>query len=47
MSAENGLSRERLSQEPTFTYCGIDMFGPILMREGRKEMKRYECNSFK
>ena len=33
------LSRERLSQEPPFTYCGIDMFGPILMKEGRKEMK--------
>ena len=37
------LSRERLSQEPPFTYCGIDMFGPILVKEGRKEMKRYGC----
>ena len=37
------LPRERLSQEPPFTYCGIDMFGPILMKEGRKEMKRYQC----
>ena len=41
------LSRERLSEESLFTYCGIDMFGPILMKEGRKEMKRYGCNSFK
>ena len=24
------LPKERLSQEPPFTYCGIDMFGPIL-----------------
>ena len=37
------LPRERLSQEPPFTYCGIDMFGPILVKEGRKEMKRYGC----
>ena len=35
--------RERLSQEPPFAYCGIDMFGPILVKEGRKEMKRYGC----
>ena len=34
---------ERLSQEPPFTYCGIDMFSPILVKEGRKEMKRYGC----
>ena len=38
------LPRERLSQEPPpFTNCGIDMFGPILVKEDRKEMKRYEC----
>ena len=37
------LPRERLSQEPPFTYCGIDMLGPILVNEGRKEMKRYGC----
>ena len=37
------LPRERLFQEPPFTYCGIDMFGPILVKEGRKEMKRYGC----
>ena len=37
------MPRERLSQEPPFTYCGIDMFGPILVKEGRKEMKRYGC----
>ena len=37
------LPRERLSQEPPFTYCGTDMFAPILVKEGRKEMKRYGC----
>ena len=33
------LLRERLSQEPPFTYCGIDMFGPIVVKEGRKKNK--------
>ena len=37
------LPRERLSQEPPFTYCGSDMFGSILVKEGCKEMKRYRC----
>ena len=37
------LPRERLSQEPPFTCCGIDMFGPILVKKGCKEMKRYGC----
>ena len=34
---------ERRFQEPPFTYCSIDMFGSILLKEGRKEMKRYGC----
>ena len=37
------LPKERLSQESPFTYCGNDMFGPILVKEGCKEMKRYGC----
>ena len=37
------LPRERLSQKPPFTYCGIDMFDPIFVKEGRKQMKRYGC----
>ena len=37
------LPRERLSQEPPFTYCGIDTIAPISVKEGRKEMKRYGC----
>ena len=37
MSAENGwVPRERLSQEPPFTYCGIDMFGSILVKVEKK-----------
>ena len=27
--------------EAPFTHCGVDMFGPFLIKEGRKEMKRY------
>ena len=35
------LPRNRISIEPPFTYCGVDLFGPIKIREGRKELKRY------
>ena len=37
------LLREMLYLEPLFTYCSSDMFDPILVREGRKEMERYRC----
>ena len=30
-----------LCAEPPFTYCGSDLFGPFLVKEGRKEVKRY------
>ena len=35
------LPISRLSIEPPFTYCGVDLFGPLLVKEGRKELKRY------
>ena len=36
------LPKERVGcSEPPFTYCGADMFGPFLVKEGRKELKRY------
>ena len=35
------LPADRLSEEPPFTYCGVDMFGPFLVRDGRKTQKRY------
>ena len=35
------LPEDRLSTEPPFTYCGIDMFGPFLVKDGRKTQKRY------
>ena len=30
-----------LLEEPPFTYCGVDMFGPFLVKDGRKIQKRY------
>ena len=30
------LSEERLTAESTFSYCGLDMFGPFLGKESRK-----------
>ena len=30
-----------MSDEPTFTYCGVDLFGSFLMKDGWKEVKRY------
>jgi hypothetical protein len=36
------LPEKRIAcSEPPFTYCGADMFGPFLVKEGRKELKRY------
>ena len=35
------LPEERLIEEPPFCYCGVDMFGPFLVKEGRKIHKRY------
>ena len=35
------LPSDRLQECPPFTYCGVDLFGPFLIKNGRKEMKRY------
>ena len=35
------LPEERTAEEPPFTYCGSDFFGPYIIKEGRKELKRY------
>lgn len=35
------LPKDRLECVPPFTYCGVDYFGPWLVREGRKDLKRY------
>ncbi|XP_038064113.1 uncharacterized protein LOC119734635 [Patiria miniata] len=35
------LPDERLQPAPPFTFSGVDYFGPWLIKEGRKELKRY------
>ena len=35
------LPWNRTTTEPPFTYCGADVFGPMYVKEGRKEVKRY------
>lgn len=37
------LPEERVTPSDPFTYCGADVFGPYLIKEGRKEVKRYGC----
>lgn len=38
------LPPERLEAgKPPFSYVGIDCFGPILVKQGRSEVKRYGC----
>ena len=35
------LPSDMLCKEPPFTYCGVDLFGPFVTKEGRKELRRY------
>ena len=35
------LPSDRLEEVPPFTNCGVDLFGPFIIRERRKELKRY------
>ena len=35
------LPEDRLEPAPPFTHCGVDYFGPWLIKEGLKELKRY------
>ena len=35
------LPRDKMCEEPSFTYCGVDLFGPFVVKEGLKELKRY------
>ena len=35
------LPAKRTEMEGPFTYCGVDIFGPFRVKEGRKEVKRY------
>ncbi|XP_006823892.1 uncharacterized protein LOC102807510 [Saccoglossus kowalevskii] len=35
------LPEDRTEPSPPFTHCGLDCFGPFMIKEGRKELKRY------
>ena len=35
------LPSDRLCEEPPFTYCGVNLFGPFVIKEGCKELKCY------
>lgn len=35
------LPEDRLQSSAPFTYCGMDCFGPFIVKQGRKEIKRY------
>lgn len=35
------LPEERINPTPPFTYCGMDCFGPFIIKKVRKEVKRY------
>ena len=35
------LPPDRLEPAPPFSYCGVDYFGPWIIKERRKELKRY------
>ena len=37
------LPARRMEPSPPFTYTGVDLFGPYMIKEGRKQMKRYGC----
>ena len=35
------LPTDRLDSGPPFSYCGVDFLGPWVVKDGRKEIKRY------
>ena len=35
------LPEERVKPSPPFTYTGMDVFGPWMIKEGRKQLKRW------
>ena len=35
------LPNDRLKEEPPFTHCRVDIFGPFLIKESRNTLKRY------
>ena len=37
------LSNDRMCIKPPFTYCGVDIFDPFVVKDGRNEFKKYSA----
>ena len=37
------LPKDRITQAPPFTYTGVEYFGPFIIKERRKVLKRYDA----
>ena len=35
------LPKDGVNEAPPFIYCGVDLFGPFLVKERRSELQRY------
>ena len=35
------LTKDRMSEKPPFTNCGVDLIGPFVVKGGQKEFKIY------
>ena len=35
------LPKDRMCIDPPFTYCGVDIFGPFVVKDDRKEVKKH------
>ncbi|XP_068756175.1 uncharacterized protein [Montipora capricornis] len=35
------LPEDRVQPAPPFSYCAVDYFGPLYVKEGRRQVKRY------
>ena len=35
------LAQEKCTEADPFTYCGADMFGPLIIKERRSKLKHY------
>ena len=35
------LPKDKITPATPFTNCGVDYFGPYLIKEGRKQLKKY------
>ena len=49
---KNGIPKDgrsttgRCTEAAPFTYCGVDIIGPLIIKERRSELKRYGAKRF-